>query len=250
MDIFLAFFLGAIQGITEFLPISSSGHLILFQKLFNITEGGMMFNIIVHVATLFAVLLVFHKQVWDIIKNPFKPYSLLLILATFLTGIMFLLFKGLFEATFSGNFLGIAFLATAVLLIASAMFQKQNNNPIKTKNAVIMGLAQGIAIIPGLSRSGTTICAGLLSGADKEKAAEFSFLMSIPIIVLSLFYELYDGGFSVDSIGLLPIFVGFISAFVFGLLSIKLLLALIKKQNLAWFSLYLIPLGIVCLFLF
>lgn len=240
MTIVVALILGAVQGLTEFLPVSSSGHLLLLEQLFGIEGNQMLFNIVVHIATLLAVVIVFRKTVWELIKKPFSTFSILLIVSTVITVSFVLVFENLLEKTFSGSFLGFAFLITAAVLTATTLLQKKiKQKDIDIKAAITMGLVQGIAAIPGISRSGSTICSGILAGGSKEQVAQFSFLLSIPIILASLVYELLKGG-SLTGVGFAPTVVAFISSFVFGIIAIKFMLKVIKRANYVWFALYLV----------
>ncbi|MDR0384128.1 MAG: undecaprenyl-diphosphate phosphatase [Christensenellaceae bacterium] len=256
MGIIAAIILGLLQGIAEFLPVSSSGHLLLFQYFFEIERGGMLFDIILHVATLFAVIVVYRKRLRLLLTWK-------MVIATAITCIFVLLFKNLIDKTFNIKFLPFAFMLTAVVLILPSLIKKNaasittnhNNDgkdiPKRKKipPEYIMGLAQGIAVVPAFSRSGFTITAGQLAGMERTEAADFSFLMSIPIILASLLYEIISGG-GFGSIEPLPMIIGFIAAFLSGIFAIKFMLTIIKKIDLRWFSLYLFALSITLFVLF
>ena len=246
MSILLALFLGIVQGLTEFLPVSSSGHLMLFQHLFNIPGNMILFDIILHIATLCAILFVFRKKIWQLIIHPFNETNALLLITTAITCILVVLFKGLIDKLFTYKILPFTFLLTAIVLFSTS-FVKPSSKPVGYTSSAIVGVTQFIAVIPGLSRSGTTISTLLLTGAKREDAAEFSFLMSIPIIIASFVYELLDLGGSV-SIAILPTSIAFIAALICGIFSIKFMLNIIKNVKLHWFSVYLVILAIVCLF--
>ena len=248
MSILLALFLGIVQGITEFLPVSSSGHLILFQHLLDMPEDMLLFNIILHIATLLAVVIVFRKKIWMLVRRPFNKMNLLLIISTVITCTFVILFKDLIERTFTYKILPITFLVTAIVLFATT-FIKPREREVGYKSAILVGFTQFIAVIPGISRSGTTISTMLFTGVKREAAAEFSFLMSIPIIIASFAYELLKVG-SNPTIEIIPTAVAFIAALASGIFAIKFMLSLIKRVKLHWFSLYLVILSVICTLLF
>jgi undecaprenyl-diphosphatase len=247
MSILLALFLGIVQGLTEFLPVSSSGHLILFQHLFGLPEDMLMFNIILHVATLLAVVICFHKKIWQLVRRPFNKTNAYLIIATAVTCTLVVLFKDFIDSTFTYKVLPFTFMVTAVVLVIASI-AKQSQGSVRAPSALLVGLTQFIAVIPGISRSGTTISTLLATGVKREDAAEFSFLMSIPIIIASFAYELLNvnGNVAVD---VLPTAVAFIAALVSGVLAIKFMLGIIRRAGLYWFSIYLIALSLFCLFI-
>lgn len=243
------FFLGLVQGLTEFLPVSSSGHLVLFSKIFKVEES-MFLSILLHVATLLSIVVVFWKDIWKIIKNPFKGDGMKIIIATIPTCLIVLLIMPIVKSSFGGAFLPYCFLLTAVLLFVSDMLSKKKNGVFNTKNAIFMGIAQGFAVFPGISRSGSTICAGILSGANKKDCAKFSFLMSIPIIILSMVMEVYDVvkyGITIDYAPI-SIIASFAAAFVCGIFAIKFMMKLTEKGNLKWFAIYLVFVGVLAFF--
>ena len=240
MQIFLALFLlGLIQGLTEFLPVSSSGHLVLFSKIMGIEES-LFLSILLHVATLLSILVVFYKDVFYMIRHPFSKQTMSLAVATIPTCLIVLVLMPIIKQSFSGFLLPVCFLISAVLLFITEIFsKKQTNAEIDYKTAFIMGIAQGFAVFPGISRSGSTICAGLLCNKDKAQVAKFSFLMSIPIIFLSLIMEVYEicaGGLSIN-FSPWAIAASFAVAFVVGIFAIKLMVKLTVKSNLKCFSL-------------
>ncbi len=249
MEIIALIFLGLAQGLTEFLPISSSGHLVLFGKLFNIEET-LFVSIILHVATLLSVCIVFRKEIFYMIKHPFSEQTMNLILATIPTCLIALLFMPFIENAFEGKFLAISFLITAIMLLFAERRKEKypySNNTINYKTALWMGFIQGIAIFPGISRSGATISAGLFAKTNKKECASFSFLMSIPIIFLSLIMEIFkisksNYSLNVSWIGLI---LSFVVAFLVGIFSIKLMINLTNKSNLKYFSLYLVFIAIL-----
>lgn len=259
MTILQAIVLGLVQGLTEFLPVSSSGHLILARAIMGISDDAaatgayLMLDVLLHVGTLLAVIVVFWKDWWEILKNPFKSQTLgLLFLASLPTLAVVVLFNDFVEQFFTGWFLGVSFLITAVfLLIAEAVShsRKLKAEQPGIKHALIMGFMQALAILPGVSRSGSTLTGGLVSGLNRKSAAKFAFMMSAPAILGSLLYEgknaIEEG--SLSQLALVPTIVGVVVAAISGYLAIRFMLKLINKASLNWFSLYLAILGFVIL---
>ena len=253
MDIIEAIFLGLVQGLTEFFPVSSSGHLILAREILGIeTDNALLFDIMMHAGTLIAVFAVFWKDIFALFKPPFKKLALLAgasvpaaLAGFFLNDILDGLFAG--GRTVSW-LLPLMFLLTAALLAATeiltsrrARLRADKGKPVGIVTAAVMGAAQAVAIVPGLSRSGTTICAGVLTGAKRENAAKFSFFMSIPIILGSAAFSLIKAGkgaFGGD-ISMTAVAAGMIAAAVSGFFAIKLMLKIISKSNYKWFAVYL-----------
>lgn len=257
MNIFLAFFLlGIIQGLTEFLPVSSSGHLVLFSKIFGVEES-LFLSILLHVATLLSIVVIFYKDIWRMITHPFSKESITLALATIPTCIIVLVLMPLVKASFMGGALPICFAITAVILMvcekpkAKTIASTQENKDISLKTALFMGVAQGFAVFPGISRSGSTIAAGIVSGGNKSNVAKFSFLMSVPIILLSLLMEVYETCTSqaVLNINIAATMLSFVTAFLVGIFAIKVMIKLTQKSSLKWFSLYLVVLSVASLFI-
>jgi len=249
MPIYVAIILGIVQGLTEFLPISSSGHLVLLEKIFGIKSNLIFLNVVLHLGTLFAVVVFYRKRLWGYVKKPFQKDVGYLALATLPTVIIFLLFKSFIESSFDGEYLVLGFLVTAVILIVCnwIISHKTIYKPFDYKTAIMMGVFQGLAIMPGISRSGSTITSGVVMGCEKQKVADFSFLMSIPIIIASLVFELFKLDSTSFTIGVVPLIFGFVFAFVFGLIAIKWMLKLIAKAQFYWFSIYLTLLSLVML---
>lgn len=248
IEIIKYIFIGFIQGLTEFLPISSSGHIVLFGSMFNL-DNLLLISVVAHVGTLFGVIFCYRKQLFTLIRHPFNKTNLNLIIATIPTVILVLLFNSFFENSFSTKTLVWGFLISAVLLVI-ADFKKDSINPVNKRSALYIGLAQGLALLPGISRSGSTLVCGLLVGVEKNQALDFSFLMSIPIIVASAIYEsikLFSAQITINWLG---IFVVLITSFMFGILSIKIMLKLVKKNKLYFFSIYLIVLSLIVLLFF
>ena len=244
MSYIYAMVLGIVQGLTEFLPVSSSGHLVLLNRIFNISEEFLFTTIVLHIATLFAIIAIYYKKIWELIKHPFSTKAVLLYLSIIPTILLVFVFKTFLEKSYSGNLLALFFLITALLLALVQIFAKRNNKaPINSKTALLMGFAQGIAVFPGISRSGSTISVGLLCGKDKEEVASFSFIMSIPVIIGSMLYEIIFHSAQIAAVDILPTLIAFLFAFLFGILSIKIMLKVIKKANYFYFSGYLLLLS-------
>lgn len=260
MDILQAVIIGIVQGLTEFLPVSSSAHLVFAQKLLGV-ESSLAFDVFLHLGTLIAVLWFFR---WDIIKmlkswwlsigdilqgrfrdgfrqDPYKRLAWYVILATIPVGIVGVLFEDSIDALFAGALYVPAFFlfVTGTILYLSQRMTSGNVNlnNISAKESLIMGLGQACAILPGLSRSGTTIAAGLTIGLEKEFAAKFSFILSIPAIFGAFVFKLKDIGSAMDA-NFLPIFLGFTASIIAGYLAIKWMLDLIQNRSLDIFSYY------------
>ena len=263
-----ALVLGLIQGLTEFLPVSSSGHLTFLQRVLGIDIGGaeLFFNIILHLGTLVAVCIIFWRDILDLFKKPFKTL-LYLVVATIPAAIAGLLLDDVIEehlmgGKYVGVVLAVFFTVTAAVLFATEVFAKrrQKELPLCWRTTLPMGFAQAVAILPGISRSGSTIAAGTFAGGTAEDTSKFSFLMSIPVILGSFFVELVKGlidkeeGFAYSFSVAGPQFgwciaIGLIISAVAGLFAIKVMLAAIKKANYKWFSLYLVLLAVTCVVL-
>ena len=267
MDIFQGIIIGIVQGLTEFLPVSSSAHLIFIQNILGV-ESSLAFDVFLHLGTLLAVMWFFRgdiyrmlKALWlslgDIIQGKFRegfytdPYKRLawyVILATIPVGIVGILFEDTVDSLFSGALYVPAFFlfVTGTILYLSQRMNTGtiNFNNIGKKEALFMGLGQACAVLPGLSRSGTTIAAGLVADLDKEFAAKFSFILSIPAILGAFVVQLKDIGGALN-VDFLPIFLGFIAAFIAGYIAIKWMLDLIQNKNLDIFAYYCWVVGIV-----
>lgn len=241
-EILLTIILGIIQGLTEFLPVSSSGHLALFQDIFNMTENNLFLTVALHFGTLLAVVVYFFKDILNLTQKGNRKTIWYLILATIPAGIVMLLLKNTIDSMFSSTkFLWVGFLITAIILfIVDCVGRRiKNHSPITYKTALIMGLSQAFAVFPGISRSGSTISGGIiLANGERKQIANFAFLMSIPVIAGSTIIE----AISVDyvNINILAVLLGVIASFVTGYLAIKFMIRLIGNCNFKWFSLYLI----------
>ena len=224
MSILQAIILGIVQGIAEFLPISSSGHLVILQKIFNISHKSVIFDVVLHVGTLLPVLFVFRADILNLIKNPFQKKTYLLIVATVPAVIVGLLFDDYIESLFyTGYFLPIGFFITGLLLLYSqaVSVDRKNDSDISYGNALFIGILQALAILPAVSRSGSTISASLHQGLSREAAASFSFLISIPVIVGAFIFQLIKILFSPDAIvfndiSITPMIFGFIASVLAG----------------------------------
>ena len=253
MAIWQAIVLGAVQGLAEFLPISSSGHLLLLQRWFSVTEGGLFFDVVLHLATLVPVCTVFYKRIVGILKKPYDKL-LFLIIATIPAGITGVALGSVIEQTFysvsllSACLLALTFVLTAVeLFIAEIVVKKYKRRlPLKIHGALVMGLAQGIAVMPGLSRSGTVLSAGAFMGINNDDNATFTFLMSIPVILgaglVSGYKAIKSGVFVAEMV--LPTLFGAITAAVTGYIAVSFMLRIIKKSNYKWFGIYLLLLAV------
>ena len=261
MNILQAAALGLVQGLAEFLPISSSGHLILARAVMGISDAQaatgpyMMLDVLLHAGTLLAVLIVFWKDWWAILKNPFRSKTLLLLIIASLPALVTVVLLGdLVDSFFTGWFLGVSFLITAVfMLIAETVSRHRARWEEKPgfKHAVCMGLMQVVALLPGVSRSGSTLMGGVTSGLNRKSAAKFSFMMSAPAILGSLIFEGKDAiemGY-MKELALVPTLVGVVVAAVSGYLAIRFMLRLINRVSLNWFALYVALLGLAILLL-
>jgi len=250
MSILEAIILGIIQGVAEFLPISSSGHLALAQQLFGIEEATLAFDVLLHVGTLIPVCVIYRREIWKLIRNPFQKTTLLLIVGTIPAVIAALLFGDAIETLLrSMIFLAIGFAITGVVLLIADNIRagEKEERDITVVDALVIGCAQGVAILPAISRSGSTISSSLLRGLNRETAARFSFLLSIPAILGAAVLHMKDLFSGVDvfaGIPLASIVVGFLVAMLSGYLAIQFMLKLIQKAKLKVFSIYLFALAL------
>lgn len=255
-----ALLLGIIQGLTEFLPVSSSGHLEIGQALLGTaSDENLMFAIVVHTATVLSTLVVLWKEVRQLFCGTFtttkwnqdKNYVTMILVSMIPVFIIGLFFKEQVESSFGNGLLlvGICLCVTAVLLYLSEWLSKRRVNmghEVGYKDAIIIGLAQAIAVLPGLSRSGTTIATGLLCGVKKESVTQFSFLMVLIPILGEAFLEVINllNGEIVSTLGLLPILVGFGAAFLSGCLACKFMINIVRRQKLVYFAIYCLCVGV------
>ena len=259
MTIWIAMLLGFVQGLCEFLPVSSSGHLLLMQRMFGIEEGAMFFTVMLHLATLVAVGIVYWKTIWKLVRRPFQKTVGLLLLALVPTVILALLFKKIepfrsfYEAAEAGQYLGFCFLLTTLLLLISDRIriprEKQRRmKQMRVSDALIIGGLQGVGVLPGVSRSGSTISGALFAGLNRKAAADFSFLLSIPSIIGGAVLEIPDAvQEGIGGIEITCVIAGMIVAGVTGYFAIKLVLAAIKRKKLWGFAVYTGVLGVLVL---
>lgn len=258
MSIIESLALGVIQGLTEFLPVSSSGHLELAHALFGIQgESNLRFEMILHVATVLSTLYVFRKDIAELFLGIFKfkwddnnKYIVMLLLSAVPAGVAGVFFEDKIEAMFTGNMmlLGVQFLFTA-LLLAIAYFMPARSRKINFLDAFIIGVAQMVAIVPAISRSGATIATGVIIGNDKSSLAKFSFLMVIIPVVGAMLLDVVSGKLASDvTIQIIPSLIGFFAAFITGLLACKWMINLVKKGKLIYFAIYCALIGLFAIF--
>jgi undecaprenyl-diphosphatase len=258
MNWFEAIILGLFQGLTEFLPVSSSGHLELGKYLFGIdAESNFFFSVVVHGATVLSTVLVLWKEIRGLIKgslqfrmNEEMKYVLKIIVSMIPVGIAGIFLNEIAAEYFTGNMiaLGIQFFITATLLFLT-LFIKPKEKPLGFFDAFVVGLAQVFAILPAVSRSGATIATGMMLGVKKEEIARFSFLMVLVPIIGANLMEIRSGDISVAGTPFLPVVLGFITAFVSGYFACKWMIDLVKKGNLVWFAVYSVVIGIFSILL-
>jgi undecaprenyl-diphosphatase len=257
--------LGALQGAAEFLPISSSGHLLLARRLMGLSEIPVLYDVLLHVATLAVVVLVFHRRIGQILtafgrwvarrrrEEDAEDLHLLLylLLATAVTGGVGLVMDRLEPRILARpKILAVLFLVTGLILLATLLFRGgRGYSQLGVPAALLVGLAQGIGVLPAISRSGITIAACLACGLEREKAGEFAFLLAVPAILGALALKLRELGTLEAQVRPLPLAAGLLASFAVGLASLILLLRVVRRGRLAFFSIYLIPLGVAAFFL-
>ena len=250
--------LGIIQGLTEFLPVSSSGHLELVKAIFGSDyeqQQGLLVTITLHAATAFSTIFVFRKDIVMILSDLLRfkrgeslNFSLKIILSMIPAVIIGLFFEDFIASLFVGK---IALVAVMLMITGLLLFLadrvNENNKELNYSNTFYIGVIQAIAILPGISRSGATIALAVLLKIDRNKAARFSFLMVIPLILGSMAKSVMDGDLSQDSTALLPLLVGFVSAFITGVFACRWMVALVKKSQLKYFSFYCFAVGVLAI---
>jgi len=253
MSLIHAIILGIVQGLTEFLPISSSGHLILLEHIFGVEEGNLFFNILLHLASLLAVIIVMREEIVELLKRPFSKFVWTMITCC-LISVGVVLFLNIFTNEFASiGYLGFGFFASAILILFTHIKSKRSQNKLlKTEigyvDAIIIGVAQGLATLPGISRSGTTISTALLLGNERESSARFSFLISIPIIIGAMVFDIVkEGAVIATNISAINCIAGFIASFLMAIVSIKWMYSIIKNKSWLGFSIYLFALSIIVL---
>ncbi len=259
-----ALILGLVQGLTEFLPVSSSGHLAIGRELLGVeASGDLVFEVTVHAATVLSTIVVFRKEIWKLLQGLFRfkmndetDYILKILVSMIPVFVVGMFFKDYVEDMFASLMVvGLALLVTALLLFfsdfASKRAQAENSarNGISWWQALVVGIGQACAVIPGLSRSGTTISTGLICGVKRDVMAQFSFLMVLVPILGEAFLDVVGGDMAASTIGALPLVVGFLAAFVSGLFACKVMIALVRRARLSWFALYCAIVGALVLIL-
>ena len=262
MDWLQALILGLVQGLTEFLPVSSSGHLAIGRALLGVEESGdLVFEVAVHAATVLATIVVFRKEIWKLLCGLFKfkyndetDYIAKLCVSMIPVFVVGMFFKDAIESAFNSMLIvGLALVVTAMLLTFSDWKSKrvkevkEYRNGISFWQALVVGVGQAFAAIPGLSRSGTTISTGLLCGVKRSEMAQFSFLMVLVPILGEAFLDIVGGDMASSSIGFGPLAVGFLAAFVSGVFACKVMIALVRRAQLKWFGLYCALVGLAVL---
>lgn len=258
MTWFEALILGIVQGLTEFLPVSSSGHLELTKAMFgdnSLPEESLMMTVVLHAATALSTIVIFRKDIAEILKGllQFKnneqfQFSLKIVLSMIPAALVGVLLEEQIEQFFGGQILlvGCMLIITAGLLFLADK-AKSTLNPVSYKNALIIGIAQAIAILPGISRSGATISTSVLLGVDRQKAARFSFLMVVPLILGKMAKDILSGDLAASQSNSSLLIIGFIAAFIAGLLACQWMIALVKKSQLKYFSFYCMIVGIIAI---
>lgn len=251
-----ALILGIIQGLTEFLPVSSSGHLELAKVILgdnSVPKESMLFTVLLHAATALSTIVVFRKDIAEILKGLFQfkwneefQFSLKIIVSMIPAAVIGVLFNDAIEVLFERQVLLVgAMLGITGLLLFLADKAKQTNKQVSFTSALIIGVSQAIAILPGISRSGATISTSVLLGVDKHKAARFSFLMVVPLILGKMAKDILDGALVADSASVGPMAVGFVSAFLTGLVACTWMIALVRKSQLKYFAIYCFAVGLL-----
>lgn len=249
MDIINTIILGLVQGLTEFLPVSSSGHLVLMQHFLGMgSDSDTTFEVMVHAATVLSTITVFGREIWRLIKggmqfkaNDESKYLLKIIISMIPVMIVGLFFKSDVEALFNSSvsFIGSMLIVTACILTAAHFINRYRklSRPVGYRDAFVIGLAQAVAVVPGISRSGSTIAAGMMLGNDKAQIAKFSFLMVLVPILGEAFLEIMGGAISLDSAGL-PLLAGFVAAYISGLFACKVMINIVARGKLYYFAIY------------
>lgn len=255
MDTIQAIILGIIQGLTEFLPVSSSGHLQLANALLGTSldpESDLTFSLTLHAATVLSTIVVLWREIWRLLRGLFskhfneeQAYVLKIVVSMIPIGIVGIFFMDYVEQAFSSLLVvGVMLLVTATLLAFAYYARPREKSTISYRDAFIIGLSQAVAVLPGLSRSGTTIATGLLLGNRKDVVAQFSFLMVLPPILGNALLDVVKGDFG-GGVELLPLVAGFVAAFVTGCLACRFMLEIVRRGKLIWFAAYCAVVGIV-----
>lgn len=258
MEIIDAIILGIIQGLTEFLPVSSSGHLELGKAILgdhSLPEESMLFTVVLHFATALSTIVVFRKDIFSLIKGALKlqwnedlQFVVKIAISMIPAVIVGLFFEEQLESLFGGNILLVGFmLLITALLLFFADKAKNTNKSVSYNNAFIIGVSQAIAMLPGISRSGATISTSVLLGNDKSKAARFSFLMVVPLIFGKIAKDILSGDLSYDSNNITALSLGFVAAFVSGLIACTWMIKLVRQSKLSYFSIYCAVVGVIAI---
>jgi len=257
MGLIEAIILGIVQGLTEFLPVSSSGHIELAQKILgteNLKDKEELLSVVLHAATALSTIVVFRKDIIKIIQGLFGGikkeimFSTAIIISMIPAAIVGLLFDDIIESFFDGNLVLIgSMLILTALLLYLADKASNTNKGVSLTNAFIIGIAQAIAILPGVSRSGATISTSVLLGIDRSEAARFSFLMVVPLILGKMAKDILDGGFIMSTDLALPFTVGFLASFITGIIACVWMIKLVKKAKLSWFAIYCLIVGVIAI---
>ncbi|WP_295985416.1 undecaprenyl-diphosphate phosphatase [uncultured Algibacter sp.] len=254
MEIIDAIILGVIQGLTEFLPVSSSGHLELGKAILgdnSVPEESLLFTVVLHFATALSTIVVFRKDILGLIKGALKlkwnddlKFISKIALSMIPAAVIGFTYESQFAELFGGNIklVGFMLIITALLLYLADKAKSTNKN-VSFKNAIVIGVAQAIAMLPGISRSGATISTSVLLGNDKTKAARFSFLMVVPLIFGKIVKDILSGDLTYDSGNFTSLSIGFVAAFISGLFACTWMIALVKKSKLTYFAIYCVVVG-------
>ncbi|MBE6188163.1 MAG: undecaprenyl-diphosphate phosphatase [Rikenellaceae bacterium] len=257
MDTLQAIILGVVQGLTEFLPVSSSGHLQLANEILGTDlnpESNLTFSLTLHAATVLSTIVILWAEIWKLLKGIFsrtftaeQAYVLKIVISMIPVGIVGIFFKDYIEAAFSSiAVVGVMLLVTAALLTFAYYAKPRQKEELSYRDAFIIGLAQAVAVLPGLSRSGYTIATGLLLGNKKESVAQFSFLMVLPPILGNALLDCLKGDFG-GGVETLPLVAGFVTAFITGCIACKWMIDIVKRGKLIWFAVYCAIAGVVAL---
>ncbi len=258
MSWFEAIILGIVQGLTEFLPVSSSGHLEITKAIFgdnSMPEESLMMTVVLHAATALSTIVIFRKDITQIFKcllqfnnNEEFQFSVKVILSMIPAAVVGVLFEEQIEQLFGSNLMlvGSMLILTAGLLFLADK-AKNTLSPVSYKNALLIGIAQAIAILPGISRSGATISTSVILGVDRQKAARFSFLMVVPLILGKMAKDILSGDLAESQTDPTLLILGFMAAFVAGLVACQWMIALVKKSQLKYFSFYCFFVGVIAI---
>lgn len=258
MEVLDAIVLGIIQGLTEFLPVSSSGHLELGKAILgdnSIPKESLLFTVVLHFATALSTIVVFRKDIWSILKGILKfewnedlQFVSKIAVSMIPAAVVGIYFEKELEQLFSGNILLVgAMLIITALLLFLADRAKDTNKKVSFMNAFIIGISQAIAVLPGISRSGATISTSVLLGNDKTKAARFSFLMVVPLIFGKIFKDIFSGDLTYEASNFTALSIGFVAAFIAGLFACTWMIALVKRSKLSYFAIYCVIVGITAI---